>query len=240
MPRFTKKYNRRKRRVSKRTKGKRITRRRANAMPVEYKSIDYDLQSTPVNYARVVDPPTYLGGLFPLNGIQSGSGINQRVGRRCNFSSIYIRGSTYQSVTAPTPTSAFAPRGCRIIVFVDKQANATVPTVTELLQGTRYDSVATTTWSTALNLSNAQRFHVIMDKQFVLQSTGPTWLQGGSVSHKIYKRINVSTQYNAGTTGTYTDIQTGAIWIMLLCDPTAVTGQLPPAFEGTIRLRYVD
>jgi hypothetical protein len=178
-------------------------------------------------------------GLYCINGLVPGTGSHQRVGRKTKFVSIYIRGSTFQSIVAPTPTTAFTSLGCRMIVFVDKQSNNAAPNLVDLLQTTNTLGSTALTWTSPVNLSNAARFHILLDKQFPVQTTGPTYLQGNQTEHKIYKRLSVNTNFNTGVVGDYTDITSGSIWIALLSEGL-IASQNACVFTGTIRLRFVD
>lgn len=155
-----------------------------------------------------------------LNGVIQGSDATNRIGRKINLKSIYVRGTWW---AGPTSTSG-AP--LRVIIFYDKQANAAAPAATDLLLASDFTSPN--------NLNNRDRFVVIADQVLsTISNTGdPT------TTMECYKKINLETLFNSGNAGTIGDITSGSLWIMF-----AQSGQLGTAngqFVYRARVRFDD
>lgn len=241
----SKRYNKRRSTKGRKLAPRRITRRRVLRPIVEYKSVDANFVPSGGSVAfATVGTVANGSGVWCINALKQGSDINQRIGRKVRFHSLYMRASCYQSISAPSGTGSaatnYGDQSCRIIIFVDKQSNASVPLVTDLLQTYDLNSAKTVNYLSAVNLSNAARFHIILDKQLHVSSFGPTYQQGNAVETKVYKRLNLATQFNEASNGSYADIQSGALWILLIQDQLNYTGQQPIQFQGSIRLRYTD
>jgi len=148
-----------------------------------------------------------------LNGIATGTDYNQRIGReivlRSNLTRINV-------VVGANNTNTIV----RCILFMDMQANGAVATVTQLLQATNVYS--------PLNLNNRDRFKVIWDKQYALNST-----TNYNIFEKWYAKIKKSCTYT-GTSDQISSISTGALYMLVYCnDDTTVVNYYN-------RLRFTD
>jgi len=171
-----------------------------------------------------------------LNGITQGTDSDQRIGRKCKFHSVYIRGSmTNANAGSATPAAAVIPaHQVRMILVWDGQPNAAAPGITDILVSDSPNS--------QLNLNNRQRFKVLKDKVWTVgpaevttggvQGTGPV-----SFNVKIFKKIMADTQYG-GTANSIGSIQTGALWLVLTSNAAADAASLTPALN--CRVRYTD
>lgn len=155
-----------------------------------------------------------------LNGIVPGSDAGNRIGRKVIWKTIYLR-----MVASLAPTSVGgAP--VRVIIFYDKQANATAAAVTDLL--------VTDNFVSPNNLNNRDRFVVITDQVMDPISTGDQF----SVSMECFKKINLETVFNSGSAGTVGDITSGAIYIMFAQSGAVTTAA--PGVTYYARLRFDD
>ena len=163
---------------------------------------------------------TTPGPTFLLNGLVPGSGADQRIGRRCTIKSLYIR-----ATAALAPTTI---RGCcvRFMVVYDKQANATAPAVTDIL--------ATDSFYSPNNLSNRDRFVVLVDHVTDAVETNANYL----VAFTIYKKLNLETMFNAGTAGTIADITSGSLYVLAAQNGDAAIAA--PVVTWYSRIRYSD
>lgn len=156
-----------------------------------------------------------------LNGLVPGSLAVNRIGRKVcwtKFSLIYT--VQYQMAVANSG-SPF-----RIKVFFDKQANATAPAMTDVLQTNDFHSPN--------NLNNEDRFITICD--FVTEpiSAQNNW----SVSGKEVRKLNLETIFNTGTAGTIADIQSGSIYLSVSQNGNIIT--TGPELQAYTRLRFLD
>jgi hypothetical protein len=121
----------------------------------------------------------------------------------------------------------------RIIIFVDKQSNGTIPATTELLESAVPYSLR--------NLENTKRFHVLQDKYFNVTNTGA----GGSTAvyvggakqmriHHSFGANGLKVQYSTGADGDAQDIKDNNVWMLILGSGTGVT----TSFHS--RIRYSD
>jgi len=138
-----------------------------------------------------------------LNGLTPGSTATTRIGRKIVMKSLYLR---YSLSLAATSTGG-SP--VRIIIFYDKQANATLPAITDLLEVSNFNSTN--------NLSNRDRFVVLCD-----HVSEPVSVQNNfTVTGSLYKKLSLETMFNTGAAGTIGDITSGSVFITFA---TAVGG----------------
>lgn len=167
--------------------------------------------------------------LFLINGVAAGTSISQRIGRKCRFTSIYIR---MRVVTGNTPQSQIA----RLIVVLDKQPNGAVMTGQQLL-GSLTSGVANP-WAPN-NLDNRDRFKVLCDKTRLIQTNGGTSGATSDVAFfKIYKKINIQTTYS-GTDALIGSISTNALYMMCV-GSNASDAATNAVGTFVCRVRYTD
>lgn len=162
---------------------------------------------------------TTPGAVFLLNGIVPGSGADQRIGRVVTGKSIYVRGVFSMGATSTSGSPL------RILIVYDKQANATAFNTTDLLKQDDFRS--------GNNLSNRDRFTVIADMITPYIGSGDKV----QTNFEIYKKLNLETQFNAGTAGSIGDITSGSIYIMFAHFGIATAG---PVVNWWSRYRYRD
>ena len=130
----------------------------------------------------------------------------------------------------------------RFMIVYDKQTNGVLPALTDLLSA--FSGIGNATAraidvNSPNNLNNRDRFIVLCDKRFVLQSGGPS-----TRLIKKYKRLNTSVAYKSGATvGDVTDITSGGLYVItyrdadisMITDPSSTVN-----VTGDIRLLYQD
>lgn len=199
-----------------RTGGYRNPVRMRGSSPAELKWID-------VNSTSAFAATTGVAALTLLNGCSLGSDATNRVGRKIQMKSIQMR----MSCLATTANAArFAGR---VMVVYDSQANAAAPTQADIFQ-------AATSWHSPMNLNNRERFKVIFDKLFTVDS-----LTGSNTDPWICKKFkklpNLETIFNSGNAGTIGDIQTGSMYLVTLATGEATT---TPGLVFYSRIRFAD
>lgn len=153
-----------------------------------------------------------------INGVAQGTDANQRVGRKINWDSILIR---LRLTVGATPTSD----SYRIMLVVDKQANAAAATAANMLESTVF--------TTANNMANRARFVTLWDKKGVVTTGG----DNSVVIEELYLRKKFQTIYS-GTGATIGDITSGALYLLVFGSLAVTATQL--VATGYIRLRYLD
>ncbi len=175
-----------------------------------------DMDSTPV--------------IHQLNIIPAGSLVEQRLGRRVQMASVYIR----FTVIPPAVSSSNFTSNNRIMLVYDKQTNGAAYAGTDLLE------VATVHGQ--LNMENRQRFEVLMDKVVTLHTTagvgnGTTnfWALDG-LFWKKFKNLHRRETIYGSTVPSIADIATGSLSLFIVGDKAA--GVLAPTYNFESRLRY--
>jgi len=169
--------------------------------------------------------------LLLLNGMAQGTTASTRIGRRINIKSIQWMFDTESSTTSVW-------NGFRYMIIQDTQANAATPAFTDI-----YDVAQPTTFR---NVSNMPRFKVLFDSKEVL-SVGPTPGAGGvpgsdtiATVHQGYLKVNIPVQFNVGVAGTVADIQTNALYFVMIGNSAFSTLTDVQIYNGQVRIRYSD
>ncbi len=164
-----------------------------------------------------------------VNIIPQGVTEITRVGRKCTITSINWR---WQLSLPETDAGATPSAGdiCRIIMYLDKQANGAAAAVTDVLE-----SAALLSYN---NLANSQRFLTLMDRNITINYNALASDNAAVVSSpnvvkygKFYKRCNIPIEFNS-TTGAIGEIRSNNIGVLMISQ----AGQ--PGFVSKIRLRF--
>lgn len=180
-----------------------------------------------LKYIDVNNYTTYApaGNLNLLNGLAPGTGPSQRIGRKVKFLSMLFRGAISSGATG---ANVFRGMVRTLIVF-DKQTNATAPTVNDILE--------TADATSPMDMNNRDRFVVLYNKLHAIDQAGGHQ----SAYVEFYKKISLSTIFNAGVAGTVADITTGSIYLVVLgANGEAAVPTNNPGLYFYSRLRYDD
>lgn len=161
----------------------------------EWKAIDTSIAGAAANTT---------GNIVLINGCVRGDDIEERDGRQINLRSVELRGKT--SVTEETGVA----QRHRILLVLDKNPHGTNPSIDDILK--------TNSTLALRNLDNRKRFKIIMDKTYALNASGEV---GSGRLFKKYIKMTYNTQYNGGTAGTIADIESGALFIVLMGNKVA-------------------
>jgi len=166
------------------------------------------------------------GSVTMLNGVATGTDFTDRIGRSITMKSVLIQGYT------ETEDTDVAATLCRVMIILDKQPNAALPTIANIFNAA--------TSSAPLNLTNRDRFRVIMEKMFVCgyYNKTATFSLGDQTSKlvKKYIKMNIPVTYN-GTGATIAAIQSNSLLLVTLGNQAAGAGY---TFKGSVRVRFVD
>lgn len=179
------------------------------------------------------------GSVTAINLIRTGSGYNNRIGRKINMTSVECRGAIIAAGVTPQLQKY------RIMVIYDKQANGALPAITDILQAIDQAGNTTTTANSPRNLDKRDRFVCVMDYEGtaagfdgVAGTVVPTSSDVFNV-HKYTRLPNLVTQYQADSSpAVIGDIATGSL--LLVTFGQIAAGANSHNFNGTIRLRYKD
>jgi len=184
------------------------------------------------------NPLTNAGYFSSLCVPITGASMTERVGRKTQIKSCYLRGMMMKSLAA-TPTGSVTAEAqmVRLILIFDKQPNAAVPVMSDILQ--------TSTVYSQFNINNRDRFSILKDKEYVFDpmiydSANNAYAWNRTIHPvKIFKKLDLEQVFNAGSAGTAADINTGNLLLFLL------TNTAPGADKNinvylTSRVRYTD
>jgi len=181
------------------------------------------------------------GTIQPVNLIASGSGFNNRIGRKIEMQSLHLHGFINQTGVASTSTDY-----TRICVVYDRQTNGAVPLLSDIFTNYSQSSGTSSSVMSDLNPDERERFVILADFRLVLPATtvgGTTGAADGLQAtfnvNRFIKLNGASTIYKGDTSPSVIgDIATGALYIITM-------GSFAPASEGykailSWRLRYKD
>ncbi len=198
---------------------------RSRASPGELKFHDLDIDENPILAAGAI-------GAISCNLIAQGVTEAQRIGRKCTIKSINWR----FSMTIPTTaTAAETSDVCRVILYLDKQANGATATVAGILESADFQSFN--------NLANKSRFRTLMDRIYDFQcpsgsgrGTADTLSYGeGVMSDTLFKKCNIPIEFdNTFDDGRIATIRTNNIGVLLISQSGFCS------FGSKMRLRFSD
>lgn len=183
----------------------------------ELKNLDQNVNGLAVTFSN----PTFTTpGITEINVASQGTTAETRIGRKIVCKSLLFRWSWSLGATSTGGSPL------RILVIYDKQTNAAVPAITQVLALNDYLS--------PMNLANSERFVIL--KNLV---TEPVSLQNNfSISGSFFIPMALETVFNDTNAGTIGDIQTGAIFFMVAQDSELGTGN--GVFSYNSRIRFED
>lgn len=179
----------------------------------EFKAVDVTTATTSVGTTPV---------FFLLNGMTSGSGLDQHIGREVTLKSLEIK-----YVVGPE-AGVTVDQMVRVLLVYDRQTNGAAPAVTDVL--TSQSSVS------PRNLENRHRFKILYDRTLPIN----TPVEPISKKYrKFYRRLAHPVTFNAGVAGTVADITTGSLYLVAF--GTRPIGANTAAYiEFFSRIRYQD
>lgn len=185
----------------------------------ELKNVDIVLDGA-ISYGQAGEPDTQV-----YCSIAQGVGSFQRIGREVTLKSIQIRASIHAN-TASTMADV------RLVLVYDKQANGTDLSFTSVFDTQTVESFP--------KLENSKRFVILWDKNMTILSNTTTPVNDNVLrTIDFYKKVNLKQLYS-GTGSSYTDLQTGSLYLMAICDVPVGAGTVQPSWTGMMRVRYVD
>lgn len=188
---------------------------------------------------------TSAGAFTLLNGCVPGDNSNNRTGRKISMTSMQIRGY----VNTVNNSSATAADFLRLILVYDRQPNAALPALADVLQATAQGGGTTSGSFDPLNINNADRFKVLRNWNWGMLTTlgagvvpvaallGPQTCDNTTIDEYIQLK-GMEAHYNAGTAGTVADITTGSIFLLAVGLESAANNSF--RFTFTARLRFHD
>lgn len=174
-----------------------------------------------------------------------GDDVIHRDGRICMVKSIHLTGQVYMNGDVDASNIDYL----RLMVVYDKQTNGAFPVIADVLSSVAPNGGVLSTARSHLNISNSDRFQVLVDKRWAMHATpantlttaATTSFQGHPTSQPFeineYRRGSWPVKFSASA-GAITDIVSGGIYLLLVGLNTAATAQF--SFEGSARCRFLD
>jgi len=202
-------------------------------------------------YSNSTTPPVVL------NACGTGNDINNRIGRMITMRSVLIEmdilpptalATTTTAVTS-TVTSINGYSTVRLLLVLDRQPNALVASKHSILASignSGNDGSTACSVSSAINLANRDRFLILCDKRYHLDTVN------SKVQHvRIFKKLNIKTTFNSvtPTTGSYAQISTNMLLLVPVSDCLAnstltgsatYTSASPISLFCNSRVRFTD
>lgn len=153
--------------------------------------------------------------------VAQGVGETERIGKKIVVKSIYLRG-----VIVHQPTAAISGGNTvRIMIVNDKQANGAAFTVGQVLNPQSYLAHR--------NLENVDRFRVLRDSTFSMNSEG---VNESQKNISMYIKCNIPIEYDSSTTsGAIVSQRSNSIALLMIGDTNNVT-----VLSYNVRIRYAD
>lgn len=157
------------------------------------------------------------------SGITTGAGESQRVGEQIVLKSVWARGRWIAGTAGTTA------EGCAYLVW-DRSPNKVKAAITDIFDTISPDSFPRD--------SNRRRFTILKRWQYSAIGNRTTPACGTELKDvEDYIRLpNLVTEYSGAGTGTITDVQTGALYIVSM--GTVATGTTAPTFVVGFRTRF--
>lgn len=163
--------------------------------------------------------PTTGGTFLLLNGITRGTDYNNRDGRS-------IRIKSYASNMRFIANASASHTTVRVIVFVDKQPNAGLPSTGSLLD----NSFGAPLTEQFRALDYRRRYTVLQDYRVTINPDYP------EKSVRKYRKLDMKTIFDNTDSGTISDITTNSLYMLIVSDEAVNT----PTVIVNSRLRFID
>lgn len=186
---------------------------KAGAQP-EKKNADAAPVTTSITFGQTT------ANLFLLNATAQGAGATQRIGRRFQMKSIFVR---WNGTLAATTTGSSS---LRMLIVYDKEPKGAAPTALQVLDA---DNIAG-----LMNLDNSKRFSILIDEVIPSCSVqGPT-----SWNVNRYRKLDHVVETLDANNNSIVDIITGSVYALFWQD--GQLGIASPVSTFRSRIRFID
>lgn len=179
-------------------------------------------------YSLIAQPPAAdVTATYPVScRIPQGNTAETRIGQKIFLHDTHIR------CTMDNSNASTACGFVRVIIFIDKQSNGTLPELGEILDGGDFINAFR-------NLDNTKRFVFLKDKVYSVGNTGGTSSNalGGCVKWRFNKQWKVPLRVNytgANTDGESDGVQDNNVWMLVIGSDALVT------YNVSTRTRFTD
>lgn len=179
-----------------------------------------------------------------INLVESGTGFNNRVGRKICMKSLYITGNiVYVNLATKSTIGDY----CRIIVVYDRQTNGALPAIADYILSVTQAAGTSSTVYDQFNVNNRDRFLTLMDERLAMplyiNASGPVGPSDGTTkTFNIQRYLNLKnlvTQFKSDSSPSVIgDIATGSLFMITM--GAIASGSENFQFNCSMRLRYTD
>lgn len=166
-----------------------------------------------------------------INGIISGVGESQRVGRKIQVKGI---GLTFTMQVGPNVLASLGTEHMRVMLYLDKQCNGTAATVDDILESTDTAPIILS----YRELENINRFRILHDKTYQLKVTSSVeTVNGGLAEVRVIRKVWVNVNHPIEFTGpgpSITAIRSNNFGVLVISDKGAAI------IKMSSRVRYTD
>lgn len=155
-----------------------------------------------------------------LNGLVQGTDAGNRIGRSIKVKSLEL------SFLVSRNIADTAQHSVRIMLVLDKEPKATIISASDVLTDTSYYI------NSPRNLNNKNQYVILKDWKLPLPANGGTEV----FIRDYYRKFDLHTTYNNGNLGGITDIESNALYLIMVSDATANL----PSITYFNRIRYLD
>lgn len=189
-----------------------------------------ELKSHDVSFGPVQASGTLLAG---LNVLVAGVAPTQVVGRRITIKSLQVKAVLRKDASSNVNPTLIVANDCvKMVLVLDTQANGAYPLWSDIF--------ASTTYTSYLNLRNANRFQILKEWDVTMRNSGVAW--DGTVYTVVesvhcinhYKKVNIRIDFSISPTGVITEIRSNNVFLMAISQQGSVN------ISGRTRIRYLD
>ncbi len=209
---------------------------------VEKKFYDFNLGLDPLitDGSEMTKSNGTIGGTLnstTLCDIKQGTGEQERIGRKCTITNIYMKLSFRWLVNSASIalSSAAMDEVVRVIIYWDKQCNGAAASNDDILADDIYNAYR--------DLSNIKRFRILYDKTKTWTTPGlPDGISDNiarvqkTYEVKIAKKVFIPIEYDS-VTGAITEIKSNNIGLLVW---TKHGGRMKMEQGSQVRLRFID
>jgi len=184
------------------------------------------------------------GNAICLNEMYTQTTGNARIGIDILMKSILIRAciQTKSSEEPDPPVSSLTSVAecVRVMVVLDRQANGSVPALTDLFGSVTGLNPGANAVTYPMNLTYKSRFKVLCDRHYVLSSQ----TNAAEFYFEFYKKKNIRVHYTgtSATVSTIADIRSNALWFFCFGNGASLgnASNRPHLQQFMSRIRFID
>ena len=191
---------------------------------------------------QVNSPINNVGTFLCINNVVQGSAFYNRIGTKIAMKSVH-----FKAFVSPSGNVTTDPDYARIMIVYDKQTNASFPVTSQLIADYASNGTTYTNSLAGINMTNRERFLVVMDERLYLPAISSTTVNAGPdpvkstyVINRFIRLRDLTTMYNQTNGGTVGDIQTGGLYVFVLGQYASTPTVYPYNIIVDTRLKYDD